>query len=121
MGLDLRLLIVDGKANDWGFSYSMLECNRDYSLFNAIGEQVSEEIPLTFKLQSYVARRDDGKSWYGLLESTDAYGHRRRWLRADALAKAFADSAQDLSSFNRAIGAFVKNLSPDRFIVLDWH
>ena len=124
MGIDLRLLIVDGQMAACGFCHSMVSLKRDSRLFNAIILQPSEAVPLNYKLSAFCgAFVPDGSSkdetCYGEV-GNDMYGDRLHWIRAEHLAKAF-DTIDAMDWKNEAARGYIEALPPAVLIVLYWH
>ena len=115
MGVDLRLLPFDADSSI-SFSHTILDCDRDYPMFDAIQELGALPAPKTFT--SFSGRCDKCHSiCYGqTLE--DPYGSPVLYVTASLLVSVKHDQ---MSQKNRAIWAYLEHLAPSTKIALYWH
>jgi len=118
MGMDLKLLVVDGASESWGFSHTILSVSRDYDLFRKI---IGDFERRTFNLSIYVATVPDGsmegESYYGHVKDTP-YGEPITYIEIEKLAKTMS-KCTDLSQNNKAILAYLKDCPYD-LVALYW-
>jgi hypothetical protein len=122
MGVDLKLLIVDGRVgpND-GYSHTMLEFGRWYDVFDGL-HKIERTIP-GFELSGYVAKGENGDPAYGTVTKTP-YGEALKYVSAAeflACVQSFVDETGYSDQWSRACCAFVRELKPDTLIGLYWH
>jgi len=122
MGVDLKLLIVDGKIDGVPyFSHSMLEVSRRRELWGPIGEiekKVGRDVPVNF--YTFVGRQENGEHGYGQTNCTP-YGDPLKYVTvADLLPIESLEGVQD-SPTNVAIWAWMKAMPPETMIALYWH
>lgn len=117
MGLDLYLLPIEHDTNEWGYSHTMLCCNRDRDLFQAIiaiEKTDSGDVPLDFS--SYLGRGKSGEHAYGKTQKTP-YGDKLRAVRVGQLLTLF-DKARE---YNIAAWAYLERLPHTMRVALYWH
>lgn len=123
MGVDLRLLIVDGDCasseSRWGYSHSMLEVQRRRDLWPEISRLKSHELTIT--LYCYMSRDHRGEHCYGELGATDPYGSKFMYVLAGELSNLSKNENVKDSAFNRGIWAMLAEIDPNTKIVLYWH
>lgn len=124
MGVDLKLLVCDCEDK---VSFTQLECNRDYQLYEEIRKEKPFERPEVI-LYSYNSTIPDGSMKDGRCfgETIETlYGERITYLRARQLAEAFQrwfnNKDNCHSQFNSAIFLFLKNIDPNTFVALFWY
>lgn len=130
MGIDARLLVVDGNCGDWGFSHTVLSLDRDYELWEEI-KACEPQLRPGFSLHTFAGKRIDsgyyeGERVYGEIER-DPYGDPIRFLTANHLGEAFAawgrksEHPERLSKHNIAAGCFLQMLPEQTLVGLYWH
>lgn len=116
MGIDLRLLIVEGSTDDCRFAHTMIDAGGGYDLYNSIQKAKPFTRP-EWRLTSFCARIPDGslkdESGYGEVKETP-YGEPLTYLTAEKLIKA------EIGMRKEAL-AFLKALPPHKIIGLYWH
>lgn len=123
MGVDLRLLVVDGNLGHWGFAHTVLNLDRDYDLHEAINA-MNPQLRPAWKLSTWAGQiipdgKYKGERTYGDVES-DPYGDPLKYLTSQQVAEAF-DRTNNLSPMNKAYAACVKAMPKDTLIGLYWH
>ena len=117
MGLDLTLLPIEHDTNEWGFAHSMIRCNRDGELFNAVMEcEKADSGPVPDDFHTYLARGKDGDSKYGKTKTTP-YGEKIRVVKVSELMP-LKYLAKD---YNAAAWAYLEQLPPNMRVALYWH
>jgi hypothetical protein len=117
MGLDLRLLPVDFHAGTWGFSHTVLDCERDYELFDAL--RGVDVIPVPAKFSTFSGRSAEGDPCYGDTQETP-YGEPLRCaIVYDLLVRWPNTETQGVR--NRAIRVYLAALPKTTQIALYWH
>lgn len=121
MGVDLKLLVVEGDQGTWGFAHTMLELDRDYPLHKLIQALKPYERP-TFRFSSFVSRVPDGsvrdEYCYGEVKETP-YGERLTFVDSLDLATVL-DSDPETGPRNKAAAAYLR-LIPRTTVALYWH
>lgn len=122
MGVDLKLLVVDGDMGNSAFAHTMLEFGRNYDAHDKIREQ-SHPIPWK-DFSSYVSRVPDGsmkgETCYGDVNE-DCYGEKLKYVRADDFLKAVKSFLPNLSHRQMAAYVYLEAMPPETKIVLYWH
>lgn len=124
MGVDLKLLIVDGNmGSNAGYSHSMVEYGRHYDLFEALNK-VARTIP-GFRLSGYLSRIPDGswkdESGYGEITETP-YGDPLTYVSAREFLACVASHLPDrLDSLANGCVALIRELDDDAWICLYYH
>ncbi len=117
MGIDLKLLIVDGHMSDHGYSHSLLEWGRNYPTHELI-KSIAFDLPI-YSLNSYfhyeplIASRTYGKV------NEDCYGDKIKYCKAGDFIKTLKDI--QLDNWQRACIAFISIIPEDTLIGLYWH
>lgn len=115
MGVDLRLLPFDADSGI-SFSHTILDCDRDYPMFDAIQELDALPVPEGFT--SFSGRCDEcHDTCYGKTLK-DPYGSPVLYVTASLLVSVKHDQ---MSQKNRAIWAYLEHLAPSTKIALYWH
>lgn len=123
MGLDLKLLVVDGMIGGRpAFSHTLLTIEeRDHDFFDALREAQREPFPPLAEFNSFEGCNDeDEHAVYGNTLK-DAYGEKLSFVTAAQFvecADRFPEFAE--GEFNRAAVAYVRALKPKTLIGLYW-
>lgn len=127
MGLDLYLLPITCETETrnlyrietWGYSHTIIDCDANYPLFQAIEALEKTEgsaVPKSFT--TFLGRQEDGEHGYGETHETP-YGKELRAVRVKALLPFFKKAHK--SHKNRAAWAYLTQLPPEMRIALYWH
>ena len=121
MGVDLKLLVVDGRIGKGGFSHSTFEFGRHYAMFSRLNAK-ARTIP-GFNLSGFLGRIPDGtmegEYCYGDIKETP-YGKPLTYVSA----KEFCDIADQFKigwDMGKAAVAYLKCLKPDELVALYYH
>lgn len=123
MGLDLKLLVVDGMIGGRpAFSHTMLTLQeQNHNFFDALREVQREPFPPLAEFNSHEGRDDeDEHTVYGNTVE-DAYGDTLSFVTAAQFVEC-ADRSPEFAEweFNRAAVAYVRALEPETLIGLYW-
>lgn len=122
MGVDLKLLVVDGNCGSWGYAHTMMEFGRNYEAFDKIKEHCQPQARPEFKLSSYASRVPDGKmegeACYGDVTETP-YGEPITYVYANKIVEALKDTK--LYQWQIAAVAYLNTLPPETLVGLYWH
>jgi hypothetical protein len=121
MGRDLYLLPLDYLSRDrnWGYSHTVLNCPRNYELYDAIEKRdpiVIQDIDVSCYMHVIEGGDSEGEYGYGALPKTDPYGDPMTWLPASQLVPAFRKHLP-----KHPITAYLGALEPEVLVVLYWH
>lgn len=123
MGVDLKLLIVDGDSVP--YSHTMLELDRAREFWPHVEKLKTSRFDKP--LSSYCSRVPDGEmqgeSCYGKTETTP-YGDELFWVYAKDLTGIPEEHLAPflkMSQFNRAAWAYLAALPPKTRVGLYWH
>lgn len=126
MGLDLKLLVVDGVSNGLPvYAHTMIEMQRDSDLFAHIDNAGLRSITLQPESQpfnSFVSHLDNGEQGYGKVTDT-AYWEPVAFVRSNDLAETmacFAKRHNFPSPWNDAAADFLAAIQPT-WVGLWWH
>lgn len=119
MGLDLRLLPFEGSLGESAaFSHSVLSCDRNYDVFDAVQEietQRGRDVPRDF--HTFLSRDDKyEESHYGNTQETP-YGNRLKEVEVEDLLPIRGIT----TGRNRAVWDYLSALPPRTRIALYWH
>jgi hypothetical protein len=109
MGLDLSLMPITHDTPQWGLGHQILELDRNYDIFDAIGKLPTTPVPDRF--DTYKSRGDDGESCYGNTQITP-YGQKLMATTMGELKKA---------GVTGPAGAFIKASPDNQRVALFWH
>lgn len=113
MGIDLKLLIVDGRISENEFfSHTVFTVNRDSQLFDEIDSKTFN-LPLV-KLNSYFS-----KNGYGHIEK-DFYGVTIKFIKAIDLYNIFIMYHFKFAPIDKGITHYLFNIPTDTLIGLYW-
>ena len=119
MGVDLKLLIVEG-SGDNTYAHTMMEFGQYYNLFDRLNEHAVAGI--YGSLSTYLAEIPDGEwegeSGYGDVTVTP-YGQPLTYLSAAEFV--WLASGFELQTRGRAAVAYLKELPADTWICLYYH
>jgi hypothetical protein len=121
MGVDLKLLIVDGgpfppDKPTFAFAHTMIEFGRWYDVFARLDKKAFP-MPDGLDFTSYVSQRDDGEQGYGRVTGTP-YGNPLTFITAAD----FLDCCSGANSGRgKAAMAYVRELPPETWIGLYYH
>jgi hypothetical protein len=121
MGLDLALLPFEAERDEWGFSHSILQCERDQLLFDHISNISGESVPKRFA--TYLCSDDAYEEpHYGNTQRTP-YDEPLTWVRVEELIDAYnAAYLHDTPHpRNRAVWSYLSALPARTKIALYWH
>jgi hypothetical protein len=119
MGLDLSLLPFDCDHEDFAFSHTMLDCDRDDELFDAL--QALPSLRVIPNFTSFRCRDDDGDSHYGPTTVTP-YGEPLTYVKTKDLLHHAALAVRNKGyGKNKAIWAYLACLDPQTKVALFWH
>lgn len=117
MGLDLRLLPFDAEMFRLSYSHTVLSCEREYELFDAIikvERQQGRVVPANFS--TFVSRDDKyEETHYGNTQETP-YGEKVRELEVESLLV-----FEPKHWKNKAIWVYLRELQPRTKVALFWH
>lgn len=116
MGLDLSLLPFDADHGDFAYSHTILNCDRDYKLFDAIQKVPQMKVPEGFT--TYLSRDEKYEEvHYGKTIETP-YGEPLMFAEVESLLK--HKKLVHQASVNRAVWAYLENLPPRTKVALYW-
>jgi hypothetical protein len=119
MGVDLRLLPQYSQNAD--FAHDILECDRDYYMFDIISEaekQNGRQVPRN-GINTFTARGKNDEMCYGKTIETP-YGGEMNSVQARKLKKVLANYKTN-SWRNKAVIAFLNEIPDELEIWLYWH
>ena len=117
MGLDLRLLPFDCDNGDFAYSHTILSCDRDSQLFDAIREL--NQLSVTGRFYTFTGRQEGFEDvCYGNTQKTP-YGEPVKFAIAGDLYRCFRNSGG--TGVNSAIRAYLQCLEPQTKVALYWH
>lgn len=117
MGLDLYLLPFECDQETISFSHSILNCDRNYPLFEKI-EKLDEQ-PVEKHFSSYLSRNDDYEEpHYGKTTETP-YGEPLGWVKREKLLTFQKEAAQTPRCY--AIWEYLNALPENTKVALYWH
>lgn len=123
MGLDLRLLPIDGDAAPVVYSHMLLSCFRRRDLFEAIRKVQDEHgvvVPDNFYTFTGDTEDNEGEPGYGTTQF-DPYGEEVHYILAKYLKPFQTHEGATDNPINRAVWAFICALPDDFKIALYWH
>ena len=88
------------------------------SAFEAIEKQEGRDVPENF--HCYLSSHEQVGNCYGVLTKTP-YGDNLKYIKAKHLGEIPKLLETDGSNYNKSVGAFLKNLPPEAYIVLYWY
>lgn len=115
MGLHLKLIPFERERGDYADSYTVLNCDKDYDLFNQI--QQLPEFPVPPNFNSYYSVEEDDIICYGVVKETP-YGEELTYSFVKDLLRCKPSSDRQT---NKAIWAYLKQLPPNTKVALYWH
>ncbi len=113
MSLFLRLLPIEGINEAINSSGNFQNCERDNYLFEQIDQIAASTVPLNF--QGYF---DTGEGYIYRALTNDGFGEELTFVFVKELLKCKPNSE---SQTNKAIWAYIKQLSPEGKIALYWN
>jgi hypothetical protein len=119
MGMDLRLLPQYSQNAD--FAHDILECDRDYDMFDIVSEVEKQNGRQVLKngISTFTARGKDDEVCYGKTVETP-YGDEMNSVQVRKLKKVLADYKTE-SWRNKAVIAFLNEMPDELEIWLYWH
>lgn len=121
VSIELRLYPVDRwRGGIEGTCHTILNAPQNYDLFDDIRALSPDPLPAGHCFTGWIGDRlkdgpYEGEPVYGRLGS-DSYGKPLTWLRAEELGVQLSKHFP-----SHPVTAFVRALSPDTMVVLDWH
>lgn len=112
MGLDLKLLVLDGDD----FSHTVMPLDRQYTLFDCWRCLKGTPVPSNFTC--YMGRTPDGERAYGGC-TVDPYGESLTMVSAGDLVRA-GQALEFYSAKNTATIAYLNALQPETLVALYW-
>lgn len=118
MGLDLTLLPIECDQDEWGYSHTVLNCERRSSLFEALLEIPAHPVPLKF--HTYLSRDEKYEEPHYSDTQKTPYGDALQWVRVSDLMKFKNHEGVTDNTLNRAVWAYLGELKPEMKIALYW-
>lgn len=119
MGLDLAMLPFDYDGAEFPFSHTVLDCQREGELFEALMKLPNEVVPEHFT--SYLCRDEDFEELhYGKTRKTP-YGEPLTYVRVKQLLMFSSHECVQNNHKNRAIWAYLAQMPKETKVALFWH